>query len=126
MTGHWFVRTVGDGDTHRAADEHWTSGGQARIRPRCDVTSVFTALNSQPIGMPFYDSQRCPDCLNDALLPIRRAARGRRPGPLPRPRHLAVVRSNGKAINQLVPVGGLRRLPAARIRRYLDDPRVRR
>ncbi|APU17468.1 MULTISPECIES: hypothetical protein [Actinoalloteichus] len=79
MTGPWFVRSVGDGDTHRAHREYWTSDGLARIRPVCDPTTVFTALNRRPVAVPYYDEHRCPDCLTASRVPDR-------------PRHLAVVR----------------------------------
>ncbi|APU17917.1 MULTISPECIES: hypothetical protein [Actinoalloteichus] len=81
MIGPWFVRTVGDGDTHRARTEHWTADGRAQIRPICDPTTLFTALNREPVAVPYYDDHRCPGCLA--------AAHTRAPY---RPRHLALVR----------------------------------
>ncbi|APU13271.1 MULTISPECIES: hypothetical protein [Actinoalloteichus] len=79
--GPWFVRAVEDGGTHRAEAEYWTADGRVRIRPVCDSTTVFTALNREPVAVPYYDEQRCPVCL--AAAPEPRTTR---------PRHLAVVR----------------------------------
>ncbi|AOS65274.1 hypothetical protein [Actinoalloteichus hymeniacidonis] len=81
MNGPWFVRAVGDGDTHRAETEHWTTDGRAHIRPICDATTLFTALNRRPVAVPYYDDHRCPDCLAATRKPT--ASRRRR---------LAVVR----------------------------------
>ncbi|ASO21952.1 hypothetical protein FHR81_005585 [Actinoalloteichus hoggarensis] len=61
--GPWFVRSVSDGDTHRAFREYWTRDGVARIRPVCDPNSVFTALNRNPVAVPYFDEHRCPTCL---------------------------------------------------------------
>ncbi|APU16070.1 MULTISPECIES: hypothetical protein [Actinoalloteichus] len=79
--GPWFVRTVDDGGTHRADHEHWTADGRARIRPICEPTAEFTAINREPIAVPYFDEHRCPRCLADALDPAA-----------PRPRHLVLVR----------------------------------
>ncbi|AOS65617.1 hypothetical protein [Actinoalloteichus hymeniacidonis] len=79
MIGPWFVRSVDDGDTHRAHSEYWTPDGRAHIRPLCAPAVLFTALNRQPVAVPYYDEHRCPTCLT-----ARRASG--------RPSHLAVVR----------------------------------
>ncbi|AOS64089.1 hypothetical protein [Actinoalloteichus hymeniacidonis] len=84
MTAHWFVRTVAEGDTHRARTEHWTRDGRAHIRPLCDPTALFTALNRQPIALPYYDNQSCSTCLTTEPARLHLIHAGRR--------HLAAVR----------------------------------
>ncbi|AOS65517.1 hypothetical protein [Actinoalloteichus hymeniacidonis] len=62
----WFVRSVRACDTHRAASEHWTRDDRINVRPDCDPSTTFTALNRTPIALPYYDEQRCPACLTIA------------------------------------------------------------
>ncbi|AOS61039.1 hypothetical protein [Actinoalloteichus hymeniacidonis] len=74
MTGLWFVRSIRDGDTHRAVHERWTVDGQACIRPVCAPGAEFTALNREPIAQPYYEEQHCPRCLATSTRQPRRLA----------------------------------------------------